>query len=71
MSRSVTLALAALALTAVSGCDDLVQRAAATHGGPSTLKEDADALEGKGGDCGACAKFRARPPAGINIPPSL
>lgn len=71
MSRTVTLALAALALTAVSGCDDLVQRAAATQGGPTALKSDEAPIDGNGGECGACAKFRARPPQGINVPPSL
>ena len=70
MSRTVTLALAALALTAVSGCDEVIQRAVAPHAGPTTLKEDAGPIEGNG-DCGACAKFKARPPSGINIPPSL
>ncbi|WAS96508.1 hypothetical protein [Nannocystis punicea] len=70
MSRTVTLALAALALTAVSGCDELVQRAAATQAGPTALKEDAGPVDGNG-DCGSCAKFRTRPPSGINAPPSL
>lgn len=70
MSRTVTLALAAFALFAVAGCDDMIQRAVAQQG-PTALAEDEEGLDGKDGECGACAKFRARPPAGINIPPSL
>jgi hypothetical protein len=70
MSRTVTLALAALALTAVSGCDDMVQRAAEAHSGPSALKQDAGSIEGNA-EGATRAKFRARPPSGINAPPSL
>ncbi|MCY1008453.1 hypothetical protein OV079_23425 [Nannocystis pusilla] len=71
MSRTVTLALAALALTAVSGCDEVVQRVAAAQAGPTTLRDDAGSMEGNCSDCATRAKFRARPPAGINAPPSL
>lgn len=70
MSRTVTLALAALALVAVSACDELTQRVVAQQG-PGALAQDDAPAEGKEGDCATCAKFRARPPAGINVPPSL
>ncbi|MCY1054771.1 hypothetical protein [Nannocystis sp. SCPEA4] len=70
MSRTITLALAALALTAVSGCDDMVQRVAEAHSGPSALKQDAGSIEGDV-EGATRAKFRARPPSGINAPPSL
>lgn len=70
MSRTVTLALAAFALTAVSGCDEVVQRVAATGAGPTALRDDAGSMDNCS-DCATRAKFRARPPAGINAPPSL
>ncbi|HEY8377489.1 MAG TPA: hypothetical protein VIK91_13430 [Nannocystis sp.] len=70
MSRFVTLALAALTLTLASGCDEIVQRAAAARG-PSALAQEGAPADGNEGECGACAKFRTRPPSGINVPPSL
>jgi hypothetical protein len=70
MSRTVTLVLAALALTAVTGCDEMIQRATTQQLGPTSLQDDAGPTD-KDGECVTCAKFRARPPAGVNIPPSL
>ncbi|MFY0540582.1 hypothetical protein [Nannocystis pusilla] len=55
----------------MSGCDEVVQRVAATQAGPTTLRDDAGPMEGNCSDCATRAKFRARPPAGINAPPSL
>lgn len=71
MSRTVTLALAALALVAVSACDELTQRVVAQQGPSALAQDDAPAEGTEGGDCYTCGKFRARPPAGINVPPSL
>jgi hypothetical protein len=70
MSRTVTLALAAFALVAVSGCDEQVLRATQAHTGPAALKDDGGSTDA-GGECVSCAKFRARPPSGINTPPRL
>lgn len=70
MSRIITAVFVVLAVTAASGCDDMIQRVTESQG-PSALKQDDGAIEGKGGECGSCAKFRARPPSGINAPPAL
>lgn len=69
MSRTITLALAALALTAVSGCDELTQRAVDAQAGSKALQAENSSTEGSG-QCVTCAKFRTRPPTGINAPPA-
>jgi hypothetical protein len=71
MSRSRLFALAAAVLAGgmLSACDPAaqVQSAVSRAGGSdATLSED-----GEKNECGTCLKFRARPPSGINVPPSL
>lgn len=71
MSRTRLFALAAAVLAGgmLSACDPVaqVQSAVARGGGTDVaLSEDAEKNE-----CGTCLKFRARPPSGINVPPSL
>lgn len=71
MSRTRLFALAAAALAGgmLSACDPAAQvQSAMTRGGGSDVKLSED---GEKNECVTCAKFRARPPSGINVPPSL
>lgn len=66
-ARSFALALAALAGLAASGCDALVQESVARQGVTELKQADAS----QEGECASCLKFKARPPSGINAPPSM
>lgn len=66
-ARLFALALAALGVT-LTGCDTVRQALGADgRGGPSELSQSTDETD----DCSACAKFKARPPVGLNAPPVL
>jgi hypothetical protein len=68
-TRLFALAVAALAGATLSACDPVAQvQSAAVRGGGSDVKLSEDAEKN---ECVTCAKFRARPPSGINVPPSL
>lgn len=68
MTRLTTLALAALTLSAVSGCDALVNAAV---DGQAAVKLADEPQATQEGDCASCLKFKARPPSGINAPPAM
>lgn len=61
----IALSLAGLTLT---GCEDITQKAVGL-GGPQELSQGTKS-QGSG-DCPVCAKFKARPPSGLNAPPML
>lgn len=71
MSRSRLFAIAALALagSTLSGCDPVaqVQSAVGRHAAADVQSSESEEKN----ECTTCAKFRARPPAGINVPPQL
>jgi hypothetical protein len=69
-SRLFALAAAALAGATLTACDPVaqVQSAMMSRDGGSDVKLSDDAEKN---ECTTCAKFRARPPSGINVPPQL
>lgn len=74
MSRHRLLALlvAALAGTAASGCDHLVQTAVSRQASADVTVEQSTRMgEDEKNTCVTCAKFRTRPPSGINVPPQM